>query len=304
MKITLMGTGTSQGVPVIACKCPVCTSKDRRDKRLRCSALVENKNSDGTTTKILIDTGPEFRIQALKYKIDSLDAVLLTHGHADHIYGLDDIRVFSHTQSCGNGKNPCKNETPGKGLPFYANKQTLKDVFHRFDYIFMETQIGGGKPKIYLQNINKLTEENPLKIGDIEILPVPMRHGRLHSNGYMFSTFKKNEKHSILYLTDCSAIREKGFKTIREKGGIIDHAIIDGLREEEHATHFNYYSALETGLKINAKHIYLTHITHQHTNTEISQLLDAKLEELGIKEQFYLENRTALPGYDGLKLKI
>lgn len=107
-----------------------------------------------------------------------------------------------------------------------------------------------------------------------------------------------------MYLTDCSAIREKGFKTIREKGGIIDHAIIDGLREEEHATHFNYYSALETGLKINAKHIYLTHITHQHTNTEISQLLDAKLEELGIKEQFYLENRTALPGYDGLKLKI
>ena len=189
-----MGTGTSQGVPAIGCKCPVCTSKDRHDKRLRCAALLENKNSDKTVTKILIDIGPEFRIQALKYKIDRLDAVLLTHGHADHIYGLDDIRIFSHTQSCGKGTEPCKNATPGKGLNFYANKNTLKDVKNRFDYIFMPTQIGGGKPKIALHNITAVTKNGPLKIGDVEILPIPMRHGKLHTSGYMFSICKNGEK--------------------------------------------------------------------------------------------------------------
>ncbi len=305
MKLTLMGTGTSQGVPAIGCKCPVCTSKDRHDKRLRCAALLENKNSDKTVTKILIDIGPEFRIQALKYKIDRLDAVLLTHGHADHIYGLDDIRIFSHTQSCGKGTEPCKNATPGKGLNFYANKNTLKDVKNRFDYIFMPTQIGGGKPKIALHNITAITKNGPLKIGDVEILPIPMRHGKLHTSGYMFSICKNGEKHSILYLTDCNSIRPKGFETILQKGGIIDYAVIDGLRIEPHATHFSYLQAVEAGEKINAKHIFLTHITHENSHEQIKEYLQNNLNQFcTLKEKVLNEGYTVLPGFDGLKIEV
>lgn len=306
LKLTLMGTGTSHGVPVIGCSCPVCTSKDRHDKRLRCAALAECSSKDGSKTFVLIDIGPEFRIQALKYKIKSLDAVLLTHGHADHIYGLDDIRIFSHTQSCGKGSTPVNNETPGEGLKFYGNKHTVEDVRQRFDYIFLETQIGGGKPKISLKDIYKETEERPLKIGDMEILPVPMRHGKLHTTGYIFSTYRKNgEKHSILYLTDCNLIREKGFKVIAEKAGIVDHAVIDGLREEPHATHFSYLQAVEAGVRIGAKHIWLTHMTHQHSHEELKQyLLDNAVYFPGLKEKIENGECSVMPGWDGLKLKI
>lgn len=304
MTLILMGTGTSHGVPVISCKCKTCTSKDKRDKRLRCAALVENKNSDGSITKILIDIGPEFRIQALKYKIDKLDAVLLTHGHADHIYGLDDIRIFSHTESCGKCKNSVKKGTPGEGLKFYANENTVLDVKNRFDYIFMETQLAGGKPKISLQNINKLTQNNPLKIGDIEIIPIPMKHGNLNTNGYMFSVYKNGIKKSILYLTDCSFIPNESIDLIKKNGGIIQASVIDGLREEEHSTHFNYLQAVEVGNEINSKEIYLTHITHQHTYKKIKKYLNQNLNKFdGLKEKVK-NGYKVLPSYDGLKIKV
>mgnify|MGYP000434857833 CR=1 FL=1 len=147
MKMVLLGTGTSHGIPCIGCNCAVCRSKDKRDTRLRCSAYVTHKNTDGTFVHILIDVGPEFRIQALRHRIRAVDAVLLTHSHADHLHGLDDLRIFSHTASSDNTP-----ESLGEGLPIYANKHTIRDVKKRFAYIFKETQTGGGKPKIALKD--------------------------------------------------------------------------------------------------------------------------------------------------------
>ena len=155
----MWGTGTSHGIPCIACKCRVCTSNDDHDKRLRCSAYVTNKNDDESVSHLLVDVGPEFRIQAIKNEIMAVDAVLLTHSHADHLHGLDDIRIFSHTLGSDKieelKKNPenagidpklLAQASGGKGICLYANFNTIGDVKSRFDYIFKEnTQIGGGK---------------------------------------------------------------------------------------------------------------------------------------------------------------
>ena len=153
MIVTLTGTGTSHGIPVIGCECPVCRSTDPHDMRLRCSAYVQAGD-----TALVIDTGPEFRLQALKYNIKHLDAVLVTHSHADHLNGLDDIRIFSHTAS------PGKDNRTENVLPLYANGATLRDIQTRFSYVFAQTQQGGGKPLLNLFNADEYTKENPVVV--------------------------------------------------------------------------------------------------------------------------------------------
>src|SRR5574344_782956 len=181
MQMVLTGTGTSHGVPVIGCHCKVCQSPDPRDKRLRCSAYITHTGKDGSESHIIIDTGPEFRIQALTYHIEKADCVLLTHSHADHLDGLDDLRVFCHSQSSQH------EASPGPGLPVYGNPQTLADTKNRFDYIFKPTQLGGGKPKLDLEDCSRFTPDSPLIIGDVSILPVPMKHGVIDTTGWLMS---------------------------------------------------------------------------------------------------------------------
>ena len=173
MIVTLTGTGTSHGIPVIGCECPVCRSSDPHDTRLRCSAYIQAGD-----TALVIDTGPEFRMQALKYNIKHLDAVLLTHSHADHLNGLDDLRIFSHTAS------PGKNNRTEHILPVYANGATLRDIQTRFSYVFAKTQQGGGKPLLDLFNADEYTKENPVVVQNILCFPLPMKHGALDVIGW------------------------------------------------------------------------------------------------------------------------
>lgn len=306
MKMTLLGTGTSHGIPCIACDCEVCRSKDRHDKRLRCSAFVTNKNKNGTESHILIDIGPEFRIQALKYKIKNVDAILLTHSHADHLHGLDDIRIFSHTKSSSNLTNPEKGkETEGLGIAIYANKPTIKDVHSRFSYIFKETQLGGGKPKIRLENLQVFEESMPLEFGDLKILPIPMRHGTVKTSGWLLSQdLKDGTKHSIAYLTDCSEIKEKNIEKIIANAGKLEHLVIDGLREATHATHFNFLQAMAVAEKLKPTHTWFIHICHAHSHEQIKQYVAEHLKEFLELNKIVLEGGSVEPAYDGLKLFV
>lgn len=305
MRMRLLGTGTSHGIPAIACSCAVCRSKDRHDKRLRCSAYVTNRNRDGTETHVLVDIGPEFRIQALRYRITAVDTLLLTHSHSDHLYGLDDIRVFSHTDSEGGRENsPEHSATPGRGLTVYANADTVQDILVRFDYIFRRTQIGGGKPKLDLEDCARFTEETPLEAGDLRILPIPMRHGTVNTTGWLFSCAGKDGKrHSAAYLTDCNEISAESTALLARAGGIIDHVVIDGLRETPHPTHFSYLEAAACAEKIGGTHTWLTHICHTMSHEEIRAYLKSNLSRFPALERIVAAGGSVEPAYDGLLLK-
>ena len=300
-----MGTGTSHGVPVIACECAVCTSSDPRDKRLRSSVHITNEH-EGKNYSIVIDVGPEFRIQALKYKIKSLDAVLLTHGHADHLHGLDDVRIFSHTKlESLYGKSGKNLETSGNGMPVYANETTLNTIRSAFSYIFMETQIGGGKPKIDLYDTCSMTADNPLKFGGMEFISIPMLHGKLPVSGFLISVYAADgRKHSIAYLTDCSFISEESAIIIRKNAGILDHVVIDGLREKEHTTHFNFIQAMDFAACLYPEHIWLTHITHDSSHESIIRYVGEYADRNESLKEIVKKGGTVAPAYDGLSFEI
>lgn len=321
MIVTLTGTGTSHGIPVIGCECPVCRSNDPHDTRLRCSAYVQAGD-----TALVIDTGPEFRMQALKYNIKHLDAVLLTHSHADHLNGLDDIRIFSHTASAG------KDNRTANVLPLYANGATLRDIKTRFSYIFAQTQQGGGKPLLNLFNADEYTKENPVVVRhlcegaensknpqnsnsaqtapqtvaanpqteaaqDSELLcfPLPMKHGSLDVIGWNIREKNATSEKSFSYMTDCSAIPDESIKLIQGT----EHLVIDGLRETPHPTHFSFLQALECAARIRPKNVWLTHITHNSSHEQINAWLAIH------KKQFpELADIPVHAAYDGLKLTI
>lgn len=198
----LTGTGTSHGIPVIGCSCNVCRSSDSRDNRLRCSAFLESP------ANILVDVGPEFRIQALKYKINKLDAVFITHSHADHLHGIDDLRVFSHTKAL-DPAHPDNKETEGEGLRIYTTTHAEHDIRHRFDYIFTPMKEGGGKPKIQIMSAENISEKNPLFINGIEILPVMLKHGHLDDLGLLFSEEGKDGKSTASPILRIAALCRK-----------------------------------------------------------------------------------------------
>ncbi len=306
MKMTLLGTGTSHGIPCIACDCDVCRSKDRRDRRYRCSAYVCNKNSDGTESAVLVDCGPEFRLQALKHRIKKIDAVLLTHSHADHLHGLDDIRIFSHTISASNLTNPDRGrETAGPGIAIYSNGQSLSDVQSRFSYVFRQTQIGGGKPKLHLEKAKHLDERQPAEFGDMRIIGIPLLHGRLKATGWLFTVPEKKDgqSHSIVYLTDCSEIKEKSIKKILLNAGTVDHLVIDGLRKEDHATHFSFLQAMEVAEKILPSHTWFIHICHLNSHVQIQEYIKSELHRFPGLSRIVSEGGSVEPAYDGLKIQ-
>lgn len=304
MVFTILGSGTSHGVPVIACKCKVCSSQDTRDRRLRASALITNE-AGGKTTRVLIDVGPDFREQALRAKIPSLDLILLTHGHADHLHGLDDIRIFSHTKvphSSIKIDDAAKNAPP-EGIHIFANAETRKIVRLHFDYIFKRTQVGGGKPRIKLMRGESLTPKNPLEIGGMQIISIPLKHGKVDCLGYLVSTRDgEGKKRSVAYLTDCNFIAQKSIDLILENCGILEHAVIDGLREKTHSTHFVFSQALDVAEKIRPRHTWMTHMTHDKSHEEVKLYLEKILVNYPNLTEIVKNGGSVEPAYDGLEL--
>ncbi|MGC4020767.1 MAG: MBL fold metallo-hydrolase [Cyclobacteriaceae bacterium] len=227
MKVTFLGTGTSQGVPVIGCECEVCRSLDYRDKRLRVSVLIE---IDGKN--IVIDTGPDFRQQMLREHVKRLDAVLLTHSHKDHIAGLDDVRAFNFLQK--------------SGMPIYGTAKTLEQVKREYYYAF-DGERYPGTPVLDIHEIDESVFET---IG-IKITPLPVLHLRMPVLGFRIGDFS--------YITDAKSIPDATFEKL--KGTKI--LVINALQKESHISHFTLAEAIAIAQKVNALQTYFTHISHK-----------------------------------------
>lgn len=222
-----LGTGTSQGVPMIGCSCGVCSSKDKRDKRLRSSALVETGD-----TVLVIDTGPDFRYQMLREGIKTIDAVLFTHNHKDHIGGLDDVRAFNYFQN--------------KPLDVFAETYVQETLRKDFDYAFTEHKYPGA-PEI---NLHTITTE-PFRVGSADIIPIRGYHHKLPVLGFRIGC--------VCYITDMNRIDEAEIEKI--KG--VEILVINALRHESHISHFTVNEALAIIRKIQPGKAYLTHASHQ-----------------------------------------
>ncbi len=240
MKFTFLGTGTSQGIPVIGCKCEVCSSQQLKDKRLRCSLFVESE-----TTKVLIDIGPDFRQQALRYGIDHIDAILITHEHMDHVSGLDEIRPFNYQQK--------------KAIQVYATEQVQTRLKEQFSYIFNNASYPG-VPSIELITI----QNEDFEIGDIRFTPVEVKHGSLPVLGFRMGNFT--------YITDANYISSEEKEKI--KGS--HHLVLNALRPEKHHSHFSLTEARTIAKEVEAKQAYFTHISHHlPTHSELLNKLDS-----------------------------
>jgi len=227
MRVTFLGTGTSHGVPMIGCECATCQSTDPRDTRLRPSILIETAD-----THVLVDAGPDLRAQALTHRISRVDAILFTHGHADHILGMDDVRRF----------NALKHGT----MPCYGDAQTLDDIRTVFGYVFdPATPKGGGLPQLELFRIL-----GPFSLGRQEVQPVPLLHGNRPILGFRLDGFA--------YLTDCSRIPDASWDLLRD----LDVLVLDALRERSHPTHFSLSEALAVAERVGAARTYFTHMCH------------------------------------------
>lgn len=287
MNLTFLGSGTSHGIPVIACDCPVCKSSDLHDKRLRASVLISDAQ-----TNVLIDCGPEFRIQALKFNIKKIDSLLLTHAHADHLHGIDDLRAFS----CLRMKdNPKKLTT--EPLKIYGNSEALKDIKSRFDYLFRPVLQGGGRALVKLVNTSSYNREKPIKIGKLNIYKIPMYHGTLKTNGYVIQKGKK----IFAYLTDVNRMPKNSIKLLQSFGKF-NHLVIDGLRLRPHSTHFSYAEALEVAEQINAKHTWLTHLCHEVSHEDAKKWIKDNITSYPNLEKTIKKGGSVEPAFDGLIL--
>lgn len=232
MDITFLGTGTSHGVPRIGCSCPVCTSSDHKNKRFRSSIHIQAKD-----VSLIIDTGPEFRLQVLRSHIDRLDAVLYTHNHADHMNGIDDLRVFSESAP----------------LPVYGPNQVLEDIRQRFPYAVGENPWHGGLPQLVLHEVGT----NGVTIGTLKIIPVPLIHGCREVFGYRIGKFA--------YLTDCKEIPQSSMALLHG----LDVVVLDALRYRKHPTHMSVDEAVEVAKEIGAHTTYFTHFNHRVEHNEL-----------------------------------
>lgn len=227
LTITLLGTGTSSGVPMIACACEVCTSKDPKDQRLRSSILVQSPN-----TTLVVDTGPDFRYQMLRENVRRLDAVVFTHPHKDHLAGLDDIRAFNFFYQ--------------QPMNIYADALTEEAVRRDFYYAFSDTKYPG-IPELVMNTI----DEEPFIVGDIPIIPIPVWHMKMPVMGFRFGDFT--------YITDANRIEEESMEKIRGTKILI----VNALRRKQHISHFNLEEALRLAENLKVEKAYFTHISHQ-----------------------------------------
>ena len=242
MTITFLGTGTSQGVPVIACGCEVCASADVRDKRLRSSIMVQGDKT------VVIDSGPDFRYQMLREHVQHLDAIVFTHEHKDHVAGLDDVRAFNYKQN--------------SAIDVYADERVQTALKREFPYIFAEFKYPG-IPQVKLNNISN----EPFSIGDITLTPIEVMHYRLPVKGFRINDFT--------YITDAKTVSEAEKEKI--KGSKI--LVINALQKQTHISHFTLDEAIAFAAKIGAEQTYLTHISHRlGRHEDISKELPAGVE--------------------------
>lgn len=228
VQITFLGTGTSAGVPVIACDCATCRSEDPRDKRWRPSLALAF--DDGTS--VLVDASPDLRAQALRFRITRVDAILLTHAHADHVLGLDDVRIYNFRQ--------------GGAIPCHGAARALARVRRMFDYVFdPATPKGGGLPQLALREL-----VGPFSLGGATVIPVPLLHGTLPVLGFRIGSFA--------YLTDCNAIPDASWPLLEG----LDTLVLDALRHKAHRTHFTVDEAVDVARRIGAGRTLFTHMTH------------------------------------------
>jgi phosphoribosyl 1,2-cyclic phosphate phosphodiesterase len=219
---------------MIGCDCETCRSTDPRDTRLRPSIFVETAadHADHAGTKVLVDAGPDLRAQALRHGIRRVDAILFTHGHADHILGIDDVRRFNALM-----KGP---------MPCHADARTIADIRKTFHYVFDPAAAkGGGLPSLTLVPI-----EGPLRIGDLDVQPIPLWHGARPILGFRLDRFA--------YLTDCNGLPDEAWGLLEG----LDVVVLDALREQPHPTHFSLSEAVEAARRIGARRTYFTHMCH------------------------------------------
>ncbi len=240
MKITFLGTGTSQGVPIIACECAVCQSADSKDKRLRASVLVETEN-----TNFIIDTGPDFRYQMLREGVKKLDAVVFTHEHKDHMAGFDDIRGFNW-----------KTQMP---MEVYATPNVEIALKRDFHYAFAEKRYPG-VPSLNLH----ILDNNPFEVGDLVLTPIEVLHYKLPVFGYRVGDFS--------YITDVNFIAEAEKEKL--KGSKV--LVLSALRQSEHISHYSLEQAIEVAQEIGAEQTYFIHMSHQ---MGLHEEVDAQLPE-------------------------
>lgn len=226
MRITVLGSGTSQGVPVITCQCPTCQSKDSRDKRLRSSILIETPK-----VTVVVDAGPDFRQQMLNEDICHLDAILITHEHKDHIGGLDDVRSYNFAQKIS--------------MPIYASASAQEEIKREYSYAF------GDDPYPGVPTYNLITlDETPFDLGDLHIVPIKLDHFKMTSYAFRIGKFA--------YVTDLRLLDENGFKKLEG----IDYLIIEALRQEKHYSHLCLPEAIEIAQQLNVKKAWFTHVSH------------------------------------------
>jgi phosphoribosyl 1,2-cyclic phosphate phosphodiesterase len=244
LQITFLGTGTSHGVPMIGCECGTCRSPDPRDRRSRASIFVESDAGDA----ILVDAGPDLRSQALAHRIDRVDAIVFTHGHADHILGLDDVRRYNHLMR--------------RPMACYADALTVQDIRRTFGYVFDPVAAkGGGLPQLEVFTVN-----GPFCLGRQEIVPVPVLHGQRPILGLRIG--------NCAYLTDCRGIPDASWPLLAG----LDILILDALRERPHPSHFSLGEAIDVAGRVGARRTYFTHMCHDLPHAATCQKLPAGVE--------------------------
>jgi phosphoribosyl 1,2-cyclic phosphate phosphodiesterase len=252
MKVTVLGSGTSHGVPAIGCDCVVCRSQDARDHRMRPSILIE-VDAPGSAfaesvRSILVDTSADLRAQALAFDVRRVDAILFTHTHADHVLGLDDVRRYNQMQR--------------SAIPCFGDAETLRGLRKMFAYIFNPPQqLGGGLPQLSLFPI-----AGPFTLGGVEIVPVRVYHGQLPVLGFRLGSFA--------YLTDCNRIPDESWPLLRG----VRTLILDALRNRPHSTHFSVPEAVDVAARIGSDRTYFTHICHDLAHAETCARLPRGVE--------------------------
>jgi len=238
MQLTMLGVGSSAGTPVVGCNCDACRSGNPRNKRTRCSSLI----TLDTGENILIDTGPDLRIQSLREDIKRVDAVLYTHTHADHLHGIDDLRAFCQIQRAQ--------------IPLYAKHEAVLHIIQKFGYVLREPSDYWDLPVLSIETIHA-----PFELFGVKITPIPVLHGRSQILGYRIGNFA--------YMTDVSEIPDSSFPLLEN----LEVVLLDCLRESAHPTHINIEQSLEYIGRIKAKQSYMIHMTHELEYESLSRKL-------------------------------